>query len=314
MKYVKLGDSDIEVSRLCFGGNVFGWTADKKTSFKLLDAWLDQGFNFIDTADVYSTWVPGNKGGESETIIGEWLRQSGNREKIVLATKVGAEMAPDKKGLRASYIAKAVEDSLRRLQTDYIDLYQSHYDDTSTPVEEALEVYSNLATQGKIRIAGASNFSPERLSEALKASESGHLKYQTFQPEYNLVERNGYEREYADLVDEFNLSVISYYSLASGFLTGKYRTESDLAKSPRGGGAKKYLESNGLAVLEILDKLALTHKATPAQVSLAWLLSRPHIAAPIVSATNIQQLEDIAGAVSLSLNAADLAKLDEVSK
>lgn len=314
MKYVKLGDSTIDVSRICFGGNVFGWTADKETSFKLLDAFVDMGFNFIDTADMYSTWVPGNKGGESETIIGEWLKKSGKRKDIVLATKVGAELSPEKKGLKASYIFKAVEDSLKRLQTDYIDLYQSHYDDLSTPVEEALSAYQKLVDEGKIRIVGASNFSSDRLKEAMVASEHGLLKYQTFQPHYNLVERIGYEKEYASIVAQYGMSVITYYSLASGFLSGKYRTEKDLGKSLRGGGVKHYLEGNGLAVLKQLDILSEKYNASPASVSLAWLISRPHIAAPIVSATSIIQMEDFAKAVELNLSEEDLLQLDVVSK
>ena len=313
MELRKLGNSELEVSTLCFGGNVFGWTADQKTSFNLLDAFVDLGFNFIDTADVYSAWVPGNKGGESETIIGQWLKQSGKRNRIVLATKVGSEMGPGQKGLSRDYIAKAVEASLKRLQTDHIDLYQSHYDDPSTPVEETLEAYAKLISEGKVRVIGASNYSPSRLKEALDASEKGLPRYESLQPQYNLVEREAYEKELEEIVRHYKIGVISYYSLASGFLTGKYRTEADLSKSPRGQGVKKYLEGKGRAVLAALDEVAQHHSATPAQVSLAWLIAHPGITSPIVSATSISQLEDIAKAASLKLERADIEKLNTAS-
>ncbi|WP_374164509.1 aldo/keto reductase [Arcticibacter sp. MXS-1] len=307
MERRKLGNSELEVSTLCFGGNVFGWTADQNTSFRLLDTFIDLGFNFIDTADVYSRWVPGNQGGESETIIGNWLKNTKKRDKIVLATKVGSEMGPGQKGLSKDYVRKAVEASLRRLQTDYIDLYQSHYDDLSTPVEETLQVYADLIAEGKVRVIGASNFSPERLREALEASERGLPRYESLQPEYNLVEREHYEKNFEPIVEQYKIGVISYYSLASGFLSGKYRTEADLKKSPRGEGVRKYLEGRGRDVLASLDKVAEKHNATPAQVSLAWLIARPSVTAPIVSATSIEQLEDIAKAASLKLDESDLA-------
>lgn len=307
MERRKLGNSELEVSTLCFGGNVFGWTADQNTSFRLLDTFIDLGFNFIDTADVYSRWVPGNQGGDSETIIGNWLKNTKKRDKIVLATKVGSEMGPGQKGLSKDYVRKAVEASLRRLQTDYIDLYQSHYDDLSTPVEETLQVYADLIAEGKVRVIGASNFSPERLREALEASERGLPRYESLQPEYNLVEREHYEKDFEPIVEQYKIGVISYYSLASGFLSGKYRTEADLKKSPRGEGVRKYLEGRGRDVLASLDKVAEKHNATPAQVSLAWLIARPSVTAPIVSATSIEQLEDIAKAASLKLDESDLA-------
>lgn len=313
MERRKLGNSELEVSALCFGGNVFGWTADQKTSFQLLDAFVDLGFNFVDTADVYSRWVPANEGGESESIIGQWLKQSGKRAKIVLATKVGSEMGPGKKGLSKAYITQAVEASLKRLQTDYIDLYQSHYDDLSTPVEETLEAYAKLISEGKVRVIGASNFSPERLREALDASEKGLPRYESLQPQYNLVEREGYEKDLEPIVQEYKIGVISYYSLASGFLSGKYRTEADLAKSPRGQGVRKYLEGNGPRILTVIDEIASHYQATPAQVSLAWLINRPGITAPIVSATSTSQLEDLAKSAALELSAGDITRLDQAS-
>lgn len=314
MEHRKLGNSELEVSVLCFGGNVFGWTADQDISFTLLDAFLDLGFNFIDTANSYSRWVPGNKGGESETIIGNWLKKSGKRNKVVIATKVGSEMGPDEKGLSAAYIQKAVEASLKRLQTDYIDLYQSHYDDLSTPVEETLEAYAKLISEGKVRVIGASNFSPERLREALDASEKGLPRYESLQPHYNLVEREGYERDFEPIVNEYKIGVIPYYSLASGFLTGKYRSENDLSKSPRGQGVKKYLDDKGFAVLSALDDIAHRYAATPAQVSLAWLIAHPGITSPIVSATSVIQLEDIAKAAQLKLEPSDIEQLNQSSK
>lgn len=313
MELRKLGRSQLEVSKLCFGGNVFGWTTDEKESFRLLDTFVDLGFNFIDTADVYSVWVEGNKGGESETILGKWLKNSGKRKDIVLATKVGAELGPSQKGLSKEYIRKAVEASLQRLQTDYIDLYQSHYDDQSLPVTEPLEVYSQLIAEGKVRFAGASNFSPERLQEALEASDKGLPRYESLQPLYNLVERGTFEKEFEPLTTKYDLGVISYYSLASGFLTGKYRTEADLNKSPRGGGVKKYLNEGGLNVLSALDQLAEKYQATPAQISLAWLTAQKAVTSAIVSATSTGQLEDIARSVSLELDETDLSLLNEAS-
>lgn len=313
MELRKLGNSELKVSPLCFGGNVFGWTADENTSFRLLDTFIDLGYNFIDTADVYSHWAQGNKGGESENIIGKWLKKSGKRNKIVLATKVGSEMGPGLKGLSKDYISSAAEASLKRLQTDHIDLYQSHYDDLSTPVEETLEAYAKLISEGKVRVIGASNFTPGRLKEALDASDKGLPRYESLQPQYNLVEREGYEKELEAIVQQYGIGVISYYSLASGFLTGKYRTEEDLSKSPRGQGVKKYLEGKGPDVLAALDQIASRHDATPAQVSLAWLIAHPGITSPIVSATSTEQLEDIAKAADLKLNTADIELLNSAS-
>lgn len=313
MEQRKIGKSELKVSTICFGGNVFGWTADQSVSFKLLDEFVDLGFNFIDTADVYSRWVPGNSGGDSEMVIGKWLKESKKRNDIVLATKVGSEMGPGMKGLKKEYIIQAVEASLSRLQTDYIDLYQSHYDDPSTPVEETLEAYAKLISEGKVRVIGASNFSPERLKEALDASDKGLPRYECFQPEYNLVERADFETNYLPVVQQYGIGVISYFSLAAGFLTGKYRSEADLSKSPRGAGVKKYLNDKGTAILNKLDEIAGKHGATPAQVSLAWLIAQPGITAPIASATSIEQLRDITRAAYLNLDAGDLEELNAVS-
>lgn len=314
MKRRNLGNSGLEVSPLAFGGNVFGWTVDETTSFRLLDAFVAAGFNFIDTADVYSKWVPGNKGGESETILGKWLKRNGNRQKIVIATKVGMEMAPDKKGLSQPYILRAVEDSLNRLQTDYLDLYQSHTDDPETPLEETLEAYAQLIKQGKVRAIGASNYSPERLRQALQIGEQqGYPCYQSLQPLYNLCDRADYEAGLESLCQEEGLGVISYFSLASGFLTGKYRAERDLAKSPRGQMVKKYLNDRGLRILEALDQVAKRYHSTPASVSLAWLIARPSITAPIASATSLEQLNDLIGATKLELDHSSIELLKQAS-
>lgn len=310
----QLGKSGLEVSPLCFGGNVFGWTVDEPTSFRLLDAFVAGGFDFIDTADVYSRWVPGNKGGESETILGEWMKQRGNRDQIIIATKVGMEMGPDKKGLSKSYILRSAEDSLRRLQTDYIDLYQSHQDDPETPLEETLEAYAQLMEQGKVRAIGASNYSADRLAESLKVSEQHGLpRYESLQPLYNLYDRADYEKELEPLCNEKRLGVISYYSLASGFLTGKYRSEEDLSKSVRGQGVKKYLNERGFRILKALDEVAAQHDSTPARVSLAWLIARPSITAPIVSATSSDQLDDLIEATKLELDQSSIALLNQAS-
>jgi len=310
----KLGKSNLEIAPLVFGGNVFGWTVDEPGSFKILDAFLDAGFNCVDTADVYSKWKPGNKGGESETIIGHWFKARGNRSKVILATKCGLEMAPDKKGLSKAYIVRAVEDSLKRLQTDYIDLYQSHRDDLVTPVEETMEAHAQLVKAGKVRVVGASNFDAQRLKASLDASaKAGIPRYETLQPLYSLVERKEFEGPLQDLCVKESVSVIPYYSLASGFLTGKYRTEADLAGKARGAGAGKYLNAKGLGVLKALDAAAAKHNATLAQVALAWLLAQPAIAAPIASATSIEQLTDILKAPSLKLDADTLAALDKAS-
>jgi aryl-alcohol dehydrogenase-like predicted oxidoreductase len=311
MQKRRLGKSDLHVAPLCLGGNVFGWTADEATSFAILDRFLDAGFNFIDTADVYSKWAPGHHGGESETIIGAWLKRRGKRDDVVIATKVGSEMGPGKKGLSRAYIARAVEDSLRRLNTDYIDLYQSHRDDEETPIAETLEAYGALIKAGKVRAIGASNFSAERLAAALEASaRNGLPRYETLQPEYNLMVRE-FERALAPLCRREGVSVIPYFGLASGFLTGKYRSKADLKKSPRGEDVEGYLSERGFRVLEALDAVAGRHGATPAQVALAWLMAR--IAAPIASATSLKQLEDIMAAARLNLAPADIAALDAAS-
>ncbi len=314
MKTRKLGASGLNVSPLCLGGNVFGWTADEKTSFAILDALVAAGFNFIDTADMYSRWVPGNKGGESETIIGNWLKRTGNRGKVIVATKVGMEMGPNDKGLSKAYIFRAVEGSLERLQTDYIDLYQSHQDDATTPFEETLGAYAELIKQGKVRAIGASNYTAERLAAAFEVSERhGYPRYESLQPHYNLYERAGYEAALEPLCLEKGIGVIPYFSLASGFLTGKYRSEADLSKSPRGQGVKKYLNERGLRILEALDQVARDKHSTPGKVALAWLLARPSITAPIASATSLEQLHDLIDATKLELDRASIERLNQAS-
>lgn len=310
----KLGNSGLTVSPLAFGGNVFGWTADEKTSFRLLDTFVEAGFNLIDTADVYAHWVPGNQGGESEAIIGKWLKQTGKRDKVIIATKIGMEMGPGKKGLSDAYIHQGVEDSLKRLQTDYIDLYQSHEDDKSTPLEETLATYAGLIKEGKVRVIGASNYSAERLAEGLRVSKQhGFPSYQSLQPLYNLYDRAGYETSLERVCVENGLGVISYFSLASGFLTGKYRSEEDLGKSPRGKTAKKYLNDRGQRILKALDEVAAEYQSTPAKVSLAWLMARPSVTAPIASATSEAQLKDLMEATELKLNTAAIEKLNQAS-
>ncbi len=312
MQLRKLGKSALNVAPIALGSNVFGWTADEKTSFALLDAFVDAGFNLIDTADVYSRWVPGNQGGESEAIIGRWLRQSGKRERVLIATKVAK--LESRRGLSAANIALAAEDSLRRLQTDAIDLYQSHEDDPATPIEETLRAYAKLIEQGKVRVIGASNFSAARVAESLAISAQHNLpRYESLQPEYNLVSRSGYEGELEPLILREQIGVISYYGLASGFLTGKYRSEADLQQSPRGKGVKKYLDARGLRILAALDEVAAREQATLAQITLAWLIARPGVTAPIVSATSVQQLHEILAATRLQLSAEDIAQLDRAS-
>jgi aryl-alcohol dehydrogenase-like predicted oxidoreductase len=313
VKTRKLGNSGLEVSTLMLGGNVFGWTVDEPLGLKILDAFVDAGLNFIDTADIYSTWVPGHAGGESETMIGRWLQQSGKRSKVVLATKVGMQM-PAGKGLKKAYIFQAVEDSLRRLQIDHIDLYQSHEDDASTPLEETLGAFGELVQQGKVRAIGASNYAAARLAESFEVSEKNGLpRYECLQPKYNLCERSDYEASLEPLVLREGIGVVPYYGLASGFLTGKYRSESDLAKSPRGGGVKKYLNERGFRILAALDQAAEKHGSTPAKVALAWLMARPGITAPIASATSVEQLHDLIGATELELDPASIKALDEAS-
>lgn len=314
MEKRKLGDSGLEVSPLCFGGNVFGWTIDKKQSFKILDAFVDAGFNFIDTADTYSWWVPGNKGTESETILGEWFAARKNRDSIILSTKVGSQNNEHPANISKQYILESVEQSLRRLKTDYIDLYQTHFDDKTTPVEETLSAYQQLIEEGKVRVIGTSNMSPERILESLKAAENNDLpKYQTLQPLYNLMEREDYEQNLRDIVEKHDMGVLNYSSLASGFLTGKYRSKDDLDKSERGGGVEKYLQEKGFKVLQALDKISRKHDNSQAAISLAWLLARPTITAPIVSATSLEQMEAIIKAPQIQLGKEDMELLNQVS-
>jgi aryl-alcohol dehydrogenase-like predicted oxidoreductase len=315
MQKRKLGNSELEAAPLAFGGNVFGWTLNETESFKLLDAFTDAGFSLIDTSDSYSRWVPGNKGGESETIIGNWLKRSGKRAQVLIATKVGSDMGLGKTCLSKKYILEEAEASLRRLQVDCIDLYQTHFDDVTTPVGETLEAYAQLVRQGKVRALGASNMSPERLQEALQfSSENGLPRYETYQPEYNLYRRENFERDYAPICEKEGLNVISYFSLASGFLTGKYRSQADQGKSVRGGDIGKYLNDRGFRILAGLDAVAERYNTRPATVALAWLMARPHIAAPIASATSVVQLRELTDAVRLQLDEAAMAQLNEASR
>jgi aryl-alcohol dehydrogenase-like predicted oxidoreductase len=314
MEKRKLGQSGLEIFPLVLGGNVFGWTVDEAASFKILDAYVAAGFNMIDTADVYSIWVPGHKGGESETILGKWLQRDANRSKVLIATKVGFPMGPDSKGLSKAYILRAVEDSLRRLRTDYIDLYQAHTDDPDTAQEETMEAFAQLIEKGKVRAAGASNYGAERLERALEIGvKKGHPVYRTMQPMYNLYDRADYEKNLEELCRASGLGVIPYYSLASGFLTGKYRSEGDLSKSPRGVRVKNYLTERGFRILRALDEVAARLESTPARVSLAWLAARPGITAPIASATNPAQLNDLIEGVRLELDRDSIEVLDRAS-
>lgn len=315
MERRKLGNTDLFVPPLTIGGNVFGWTLDESSSFEILDGLLEAELDFIDTADVYSRWVPENKGGESEEIIGKWMKSRKNRSQIILATKVGSAMDNSgKKDLSAKTIRNGIEDSLRRLQTDYVDLYQSHYDDISTPVEETLLAYDQLIREGKVRWIGASNFSAERLKVSLECSQRLSIaKYQSFQPEYNLYNREGFEKEMELICQENHLGVINYYALASGFLSGKYRSEADFGKSVRGAGMKAYLNPRGLRILKALDVVAEQYNATAASVALAWLISRPSVTAPIVSVTTIAQIADLQKAIALKLDNEELSILDEAS-
>ena len=314
MKKRKLGNSGLEVAPLALGGNVFGWTADEPTSFRILDAFVAAGFNLVDTADIYSAWVPGNKGGESETVLGKWLKRRGNRRKVLIATKVGKEMGPDRKGLSKFYILRAAEDSLRRLQTDCIDLYQSHEDDPGTPLEETLEAYSQLIREGKVRAIGASNYNADRLGQALEASKrSGLPSYQCLQPLYNLYDRADFESDLEPLCLEKGVGVIPYFSLASGFLTGKYRSEKDLENRPRGEMVKKYLNDRGFRILDALDQVAGQYHTVPAVVSLAWLIARPGVTAPIASATSLDQLADLIEATRIALDPSSIGLLDRAS-
>lgn len=315
MKKISIGNTDLHVAPINLGGNVFGWTLDEKESFDILDAFTAEGFNFIDTADMYSYWVGGKGGGQSETILGKWMKARGNREKIVMATKVGGETGLHPVDTSKKHILEGVDKSLQRLQTDYIDLYYTHFDDEKTPVEETLEAYDEIIKAGKVRYIAASNLSPERLKASFEASEKyGLPRYQALQPHYNLVERSGYEQQYAPLAEQYNLTVFPYWSLAAGFLTGKYRSEADLSKSVRGNGVKKYLNARGMDVLSALDKVARKHRTSQATISLAWLLAQPHIGAPIASATNKKQLQTLFDAPKLQLDREDLELLDRASR
>jgi aryl-alcohol dehydrogenase-like predicted oxidoreductase len=309
-----LGGTGLQVAPLAFGGNVFGWTADEATSHCLLDAFVEAGFNLVDTADVYSVWAPGHTGGESESVIGRWMKARGTRERIVLATKVGMKLAEGRTGLSRRWIRQAVEDSLRRLQTDRIDLYQAHQDDPDTPLEETLSTFAELIREGKMRAIGASNYTAPRLAEALATSRRlGLPRYETLQPHYNLVERAIYEVELEPLCRSQGLGVINYFGLARGFLTGKYRSEADLSRSVRGAGVKPYLNERGFRILAALDAAAARLAATPAQVALAWQIARPGITAPIASATSLEQWKELARAATLVLDADTVAELDRAS-
>lgn len=313
MEMRKLGNTDLRTAPVVLGGNVFGWTIDEKQSFAVLDEFTALGFNAVDTADVYSRWAHGNEGGESETIIGKWMKARGNRDKVLLITKVGYDMG-EGKNISREYMLKQADNSLRRLQTDYIDLYFTHLDDDETPVEETLRAHEELIKAGKVRWIGASNLSPERLRASLEASEAKGLpRYEVFQPEYNLYERQGFEDGVGPICKEHGLGVIAYFALASGFLTGKYRSEDDLGKSARGRGVKKYLNARGMRILKALDKTAEKHKTTHAAVSLAWLMAKPPVTAPIASATSVGHLKSFTAAAALKLSGEDMAKLDEAS-
>lgn len=317
MNFRPLGRSGLATAPLALGGNVFGWTADEAASFAVLDAFVDTGFNLIDTADVYSRWAPGHAGGESESVIGRWLAATGKRHRVLIATKVGKPMGGDgfgRSGLSRRWIRQAVEDSLRRLQTDHIDLYQSHDDDASTPLEETLGAYADLIRDGKLRAIGASNYTAARLAEALGVSARlGLPRYETLQPLFNLVDRAPYEAELQPLCVAEGLGVVNFYGLARGFLSGKYRSEADLGKSPRGAGVKAYLNERGHHILAALDEVAAQQRATPAQVALAWQIAQPGIAAPIVSATAAAQWQELAGAAALQLAPAQLQALTQAS-
>jgi aryl-alcohol dehydrogenase-like predicted oxidoreductase len=312
MQQHTIGTSNLRIAPLVFGGNVFGWTADERTSFSILDAFVDLGLNFVDTADSYSHWAEGNQGGESETIIGKWFRQSGKRDKIVLATKVG--MWKKRPGLSEANIEAAVNESLRRLQTDYIDVYFSHIDDDKTPIEETLGAYQRLIEAGKVRVIGASNFRGERLEAALKVSkESGLPAYQVLQPEYNLYDRKGYEADLEPVAQAHKLAVVTYFSLASGFLSGKYTSKADAAKGARSALVDKYFNDRGLRIVDALVEVAKHNNTTPATVALAWIIARPSVTAPIASATSVEQLRGLAAAIRLQLSSEDMKLLDEAS-
>lgn len=314
MENRQLGRSTLKVAPLAFGCNVFGWTVDEKEAFELLDAFIGAGFDMLDTANSYSRWAPGNKGGESETIIGNWLKKRGNRDKVIIATKVGSDIGQGHRDISKNHILSAVEDSLRRLQTEYIDLYQTHWDVESVPVEETLEAHAQLVKEGKVRFIGASNFSPERLKASLDASRKyGYPRYESVQPLYNLYDRKEFEVSLQKLCLDEGLGVITYYSLASGFLTGKYRSEADLSKSARGNGVRKYMNERGMRIITALDEVSREYHTTPATVAIAWLMAKPAVTAPIVSATNVSQLESILGAAELELADDAMTRLNEAS-
>ena len=314
MKLRQLGNSEMQVAPLMFGGNVFGWTADTATSFSILDAFVGHGFNFIDTADVYARWVPGNHGGESETVLGEWFARSGKRDEVVLATKVGMDLGDGQKGLAGKYILEAAEASLRRLKTDYIDLYQSHVDDATVPLDETLRAYQKLIEQGKVRMIGASNYTGARLREAVElAKREGLPVYQTLQPHYNLYDRQGFEQDQQPVALELGIGVVPYFSLASGFLTGKYKTKEDSAGANRESRVAKYFDERGMKILAALEEVSKETGAKIATISLAWLMAQPTILAPIASATSVAQLEDLVAAPNLTLSEDALAKLTAAS-
>jgi aryl-alcohol dehydrogenase-like predicted oxidoreductase len=314
MQMRRLGHTDITIAPMVLGGNVFGWTADKAASFAVLDRFAAAGLTAIDSADVYSSWVPGNRGGESETIIGEWMKARGNRDRTIIITKVGSPMGKGKEGLKPAYIEEAVEASLKRLQTDVIDLYLSHWPDQATPMADTLGAYQQLIEKGKIRWCGASNLQVSLLEEAIAAARArGGPRYEVLQPEYNLADRSGFEDGLAELCQREEIGVITYFSLAKGFLSGKYRSEKDTAGSARGGAVKTYLNRRGLRILDALDAVAAHHKAKPAEVALAWLIARPGVAAPIASATSTEQVESLVRATELTLTTADMAALNEAS-
>lgn len=314
MQKRRLGRTDLTIAPLVFGGNVLGWTVDEKTSFELLDRFVEAGLNAIDTADAYSRWVPGHAGGESETILGKWMKARGNRDRIVLITKVGSDMGQGKKDLSATHIEKAIEASLRRLQTDTVDLYLSHWPDPTVPHEETLGAYQKLIAAGKVRFIGASNLDAGQMRAALDVARLRDLpRYEVFQPGYNLYDRADFEGPLRDLCTAENLGVISYYGLAKGFLSGKYRSKADLGKSVRGGEVQEYLNPRGMRILAALDAVSTRHDAMPAEVALAWVIARPGITAPIAAATTLAQVDSLINAVSLQLTAGDMAELDKAS-
>jgi aryl-alcohol dehydrogenase-like predicted oxidoreductase len=310
MEFRALGRTSLKIAPLVLGGNVFGWTADKETSFAILDAFLDAGFNAIDTADVYNRFAPGRVGGESETILGQWMKERGNRDRVVLITKGGLEMGEGMKGLSRNYLPKACEASLKRLQTNYIDVYMSHRADPNVPIEETLEVFQELIDAGKVRYAGCSNYTADELEAALAAAGKGRTHYELLEPHYNLAEKGEYEGRLEDVCQSSGLGVIPYFALASGFLTGKYRRKEDVANRARSGMVSKYLNARGLRLLDALDGVAAPHGAKPAQVALAWLMARPSVTAPIASATSLRQLSEILKSVDLKLSPEDFAALN----